>query len=126
MLTSPAGWFNQPNEMPEAGAPAQSVLAELGLVLFAREATGELRLSGKTPGWLNTLWPALGENDGLLPVAETSPFLENFLIDAEECWQKGGAERARSGPWVEQDTERRGSAARSDCDDRGRSIDPAP
>ncbi|MBA3543621.1 MAG: HAMP domain-containing histidine kinase, partial [Chthoniobacterales bacterium] len=37
------------------------------------------------------------------PVAEASPFLENFLIDAGECWDKGGTERVKSGPWVEQD-----------------------
>jgi signal transduction histidine kinase len=30
-----------------------------------------------------------------------SPFLENFLIDAVECWRAGGETRARSGPWVE-------------------------
>jgi signal transduction histidine kinase len=89
--------------MPEASASAQSVLAELGLVLFAREATGKLRLLGKPPGWLVTLWPTLGKSGGLLPVADASPFLENFLIDAEECWQKEGTERVRSGPWVEQD-----------------------
>ena len=89
--------------MADASAPAQSILAELGLILFAREETGALRLSGQTPGWLATHWPALGENRGLLPVADASPFLENFLIDAEECWQKGGGERVKSGPWVEQD-----------------------
>lgn len=89
--------------MPEPGSPAQSVLAGLGLVLFAREEPGALRLSGKTPGWLATLWPALGETGGLLPIADASPFLENFLIDAEECWQKGGTARLQSGPWVEQD-----------------------
>jgi signal transduction histidine kinase len=89
--------------MPKADSPAQSILTELGLVLFAREEPGGLRLSGKTPGWLATLWPALGESGGLLPVADASPFLENFLIDAEECWIKGGAERAKSGPWVERD-----------------------
>jgi len=89
--------------MPEAGSPAQSVLVGLGLVLFAREKPDALRLLGKAPGWLGTLWPVLAEGGGLLPVTEASPFLENFLIDAEECWQKGGAERDRSGPWVEQD-----------------------
>jgi signal transduction histidine kinase len=89
--------------MPEAGSPAQSVLAGLGFVLFAREKPGVLRLLGKAPGWLGTLWPMLGEGGGLLPMTDASPFLENFLIDAEVCWQKGGAERAPSGPWVEQD-----------------------
>ena len=112
--------------MPEASAPAQSVLAELGLVLFAREATGELRLSGKTPAWLNTLWPALGESDGLLPVADASPFLENFLIDAEECWKKGGAERVKSGPWVEQDTSGTEVPLEATAMTVGRPFDPAP
>ncbi|HEY1581974.1 MAG TPA: HAMP domain-containing sensor histidine kinase [Chthoniobacterales bacterium] len=97
-----AGWFLQPNEMPEPAAAAQSVLAELGYVLFLPEETGGLRLSGKPPGWLAPLWTHL-PNDGLLSVAEASPFLENFLIDAAECWKKGGAARAQSGPWVEQD-----------------------
>lgn len=89
--------------MPAAGSPAQSVLAELGFVLFTREEAGGLRLLGKAPGWLAALWPTLGAEGALLPVTEASPFLENFLIDAGECWQKGGAERALSGPWVERD-----------------------
>ena len=89
--------------MPEAGSPAQSVLEALGLVLFSREDSGTLRLIGQAPGWLAALWPALAKSDGALPVADASPFLENFLIDAEECWRKGGAERAKSGPWIEQD-----------------------
>src|SRR5207249_8603199 len=31
-----------------------------------------------------------------------SPFLENFLVDASACWNKGGEAHARSGPWIEQ------------------------
>jgi signal transduction histidine kinase len=34
-----------------------------------------------------------------------SPFLENFLIDAGECWSAGGDKRARSGAWIEQTAE---------------------
>lgn len=89
--------------MPAAGSPAQSVLAELGFVLFARENAGELRLLGKAPDWLVALWPALAAENAFLPLAEASPFLENFLIDAEECWGKGDEARASSGPWVEGD-----------------------
>ncbi len=91
--------------MPTAGSPAQSVLAELGFVLFARAKAGELPLLGKAPGWLAALWPALAGPDALLPIDEASPFLENFLIDAEECWGKGGDARATSGPWVERDSQ---------------------
>ena len=87
--------------MPEAASPAQSVLEALGFVLFAREESGALRLLGETPAWLGVLWPALAENDGVLPIADASPFFENFLIDAEECWNAGGSGQAKSGPWVE-------------------------
>ena len=89
--------------MPKDASPAQAVLAELGYVLFAREEADRLRLLGKTPAWLAQLWPALGRENGLLPIADASPFLENFLIDAEECWQSGDTARALSGPWVEED-----------------------
>src|SRR5205823_1102842 len=54
--------------------------------------------------WMRQLWPALAEQRQL-PIADASPFLENFLIDAEECWREGGNRRCQSGPWVEQDAD---------------------
>jgi signal transduction histidine kinase len=87
--------------MPKADSSAQAVLEALGLALFAREKTGRLRLLGKAPDWLGALWPALREKRGILPLADASPFLENFLIDAEECWSNGGDAQAKSGPWIE-------------------------
>jgi signal transduction histidine kinase len=89
--------------MPDAGSPAQFVLEALGLVLFSREDSGALRLVGNAPGWLAALWPTLTKSTGVLPITDASPFLENFLIDAEECWQRSGADRAKSGPWIERD-----------------------
>lgn len=85
--------------MPEAAA--QSVLEALGYALFERENSGALRLSGKAPAWLGALWPALRKSGDVLPISEASPFLENFLIDGEACWQKGGDEQVKSGPWIE-------------------------
>ncbi|HEY2343153.1 MAG TPA: HAMP domain-containing sensor histidine kinase, partial [Chthoniobacteraceae bacterium] len=64
-----------------------------------------LRLLGQAPPWLAKLWPALQNGGRTLPLGEASPFLENFLIDAEECWKKAGDESAQSGPWVEQDAQ---------------------
>ena len=87
--------------MSKTDSPAQAVLEAFGLVLFTREQPGRLRLFGKAPGWLGALWPALRKKGDTLPIADTSPFLENFLIDAEECWKRGGQERVKSGPWVE-------------------------
>ncbi|MEO7168159.1 MAG: HAMP domain-containing sensor histidine kinase [Chthoniobacterales bacterium] len=89
--------------MPGPISPAQTVLENLGFVLFARASAGTFELLGEAPPWLRALWPALAAGDRSLPVAEASPFLENFLIDAEECWGKGDAEQAKSGPWIEQD-----------------------
>ena len=88
--------------MPTSASPAQAVLEALGFVLFTRQQSDALRLLGSPPAWLAELWPALENNEHLLPLADASPFLENFLIDAEECWEKGGADRAKSGPWIEQ------------------------
>ena len=70
-------------------------------MLFTREESGALRISGEAPHWLRQLWPQL-ERDGILPLADASPFLENFLIDAEECWKNAAEARAESGPWIEQ------------------------
>jgi signal transduction histidine kinase len=89
--------------MPGSNSPAQSVLGALGFVLFARDEAGGLQLLGEAPAWLTALWPALQKGAPTLLISEASPFLENFLIDAEQCWKKGGEERVRSGPWIEQD-----------------------
>lgn len=89
--------------MPDEISPAQSVLSALGFVLFARDEAGGLRLLGEAPPWLTSLWPALQNGERTLLLNGSSPFLENFLIDAEECWRKGGEEQAQSGPWIEQD-----------------------
>ncbi len=85
---------------PESAATA--ALDALGFALFLRDEAGALRLEGAPASWLRTLWPSLTTPGASLPVAEASPFLENFLIDAEECWATGGAARVQSGAWVEQ------------------------
>lgn len=88
--------------MPGRESPAGLVLEALGFALFLRAADGSLRVAGRGPEWLHQLWPSLGTDEAELPLAEASPFLENFLIDAEECWLKGGTKRVQSGPWIEQ------------------------
>ena len=88
--------------MAHSDSPADAVLHALGFVLFRRESSGALRAIGGVPAWLTTLWPETGSGEAPLN-ASVAPFLENFLIDAEECWRAGGEKRAGSGPWVEQD-----------------------
>ncbi len=83
-------------------SPANSVLQALGYALFVREPSGALRVNGRAPSWLQALWPKIASGEDSLD-SGVSLFLENFLIDADECWRAGGETRAGSGPWVEQD-----------------------
>ncbi len=88
--------------MPDLDSPASAALEALGFALFVRDESGSLRLAGEPPAWLRTLWSGRAARGAELPISEASPFLENFLIDAEACWSAGEG-RVRSGPWVEQD-----------------------
>jgi hypothetical protein len=87
--------------MPDTDHAARAALEGLGLVLFTREASGSLRLTDAPPDWLRRLWPSLTSRGDQL-IATDSPFLANFLIDAEQCWSAGNG-RVQSGPWVEHD-----------------------
>jgi signal transduction histidine kinase len=86
----------------DRASPASAVLEALGFALFIRDQPDAIRLHGKPPDWLRSIWPSLNAPDARLPVDQASPFLENFLVDAGDCWTAGGETRARSGPWIEQ------------------------
>ena len=88
--------------MPDAASPADAVLTALGFALFERGPSGALCAASDPPSWLKLLWPNIAAIGSELVAAEVSPFLDNFLVDAEECWRAGEAQRTRSGPWVEQ------------------------
>ena len=88
--------------MAASDSPAGAVLEALGFALFLRQTDETLRLEGTSPDWLRGLWSDLTKTGDPLPLAEASPFLENFLIDAAECWATAGDARVQSGPWVEQ------------------------
>lgn len=87
---------------------AASLLAEafacLDTVLLEHTGAGCFRLLSKAPTWLVHLYPAaLTQTEELQP-GKVFPFLENFLIDAEQFWQTGGAGQVKSGPWTEVDS----------------------
>lgn len=84
--------------LPQRDSWAGAVLESLGIAVFVH-AQDALRLQGNPPDWLRSIWPALTAPDSILP--DSSPFLENFLIDARAGWREGGEERVRSGPWIE-------------------------
>ena len=77
------------------------VVKALDLAVFRREAVGALRLVGPAPKWMESVWPSVARSGLMDSVLEVSPYLDNFLIDAEAHWKSGKREHAHSGPWVE-------------------------
>jgi hypothetical protein len=70
------------------------LIAALDIALLEREAGGRLAVLGTPPEWFRRL--ASGD-----PIS--FPFLDNFLVDAENFWSQGAAGRLKSGLWTEAD-----------------------
>lgn len=83
-------------------ARLSAIVQTLRLAVFQPDERGRLCLVGRAPDWLLALWPDVPAGGGVLHEA-TSPFLENFLVDARAGWGTPGGLRLRSGPWVEKD-----------------------
>jgi hypothetical protein len=71
------------------------LIAALDIALLEREAGGRLTPLGAPPEWFRRLNPG----------AQVSfPFLDNFLVDADNFWSQGAAGRLKSGLWTEADS----------------------
>jgi hypothetical protein len=82
-------------------AIAAELLAVLEVAVLERPAAGELRLIGKTPDWFARFRPEVVSGSGTFSDALRSPFLENFLVDAEAFWAANASGRVKSGLWTE-------------------------
>jgi signal transduction histidine kinase/DNA-binding NarL/FixJ family response regulator/HPt (histidine-containing phosphotransfer) domain-containing protein len=79
----------------------ESFLAGQGYALFEYLGDGDFRLIGEWPGWCANLWGAQPSRDQLIGLADKSPFLENFIVDAEEFWRAELPGSVNSGNWIE-------------------------
>jgi signal transduction histidine kinase/CheY-like chemotaxis protein/HPt (histidine-containing phosphotransfer) domain-containing protein len=79
----------------------ESFLAGQGYALFEYLGDGDFRLIGEWPDWCANIWGAQPGGDQLIGLADKSPFLENFLVDAEEFWRAHSPDAANSGSWIE-------------------------
>lgn len=77
------------------------LLAALDVMVVERLADGRFTVVGTPPGWFGWLYPEAGDNLTDLNFHSTSPFLENFLIDAEQFWRENRAGQLKSGSWEE-------------------------
>lgn len=80
---------------------AADLLAVLEVVVLEREAPGKLRLIGTVPEWFARFRPEAASGSATFDGGLGSPFLENFLVDAEDFWKSGGSGRLKSGLWTE-------------------------
>jgi signal transduction histidine kinase/DNA-binding response OmpR family regulator len=76
-------------------------LRQLGYVLLERHEENRFSLASPPPDWFTELWPASNGRSGPFALAENSPFLENFLQEAESFWQVPRTGYSESGTWVE-------------------------
>ena len=86
----------KPDSLPE------QLLARMGYAVFEDAGAGALVPVGAPPEWFGRVFGADAAAAGARFVPEErSPFLENFLTDAEHVWAAGGGEPVESGSWVE-------------------------
>jgi signal transduction histidine kinase/CheY-like chemotaxis protein len=76
-------------------------LAQQGAALLEFRGRGVFKPLAALPDWFHAIWHT-GRRKSLR-LAEKSPFLENFLVDAEEFWKSRASGTANSGNWIERD-----------------------
>lgn len=81
--------------------PLSQFLRELGFVLLQHRADARFELLSPPPPWLAELWQISQTAHGEIPIAEKSPFLENFLMEADVFWNSGREGLCRSETWIE-------------------------
>ncbi len=68
------------------------------------DSDNKLRIMGKAPGWLESVYPDLASGRSTLQPENCFSFLENFFYDARHFWSKNKIGSLRSGIWIETDS----------------------
>jgi len=79
----------------------ESFIADQGYALFEYLGNGAFRAIGNSSEWCEKMWGAGKGHEKTLRLADESPFLENFLVDAEGFWNSNRPGGATSGVWIE-------------------------
>ena len=78
----------------------QTLLSSLDIVVLKRLGPGEFQPHTVVPRWFSTVFGVADQSQRLV-VSEDFSFLGNFIVDAEEHWQRAGSDVRWSGPWTE-------------------------
>ncbi|MDZ7962524.1 MAG: HAMP domain-containing sensor histidine kinase [Aulosira sp. DedQUE10] len=80
------------------------LFAALNILVLERINLGSFNVIGTVPNWLRRFChPRITSGMQVLIPEEQFPFLENFLIDAEEFWQSNNNTKLNSGFWTDRD-----------------------
>jgi signal transduction histidine kinase/CheY-like chemotaxis protein len=90
--------------MMAANSILESFLATQGYALFEYAGNRVFHPIGEYPKWCQNLWKGALARDKSIRLAEASPLLENFLIDAEGFWNSNREGSANSPVWIERDS----------------------
>jgi signal transduction histidine kinase/CheY-like chemotaxis protein len=81
--------------------PLPQFLKELGFALLEHRRSGLFSLLSPAPPWLTELWGPTDKDPSEIAVTEKSPFLENFLFDADTFWNSNNTGMFQSETWIE-------------------------
>jgi transcriptional regulator with PAS, ATPase and Fis domain len=84
----------------DAALVAQLFAALETAVLERMDQTDTFSLQGTTPAWWSSIFGAITSPEAIQP-GERSPFLKQFLAEAERSWAQNAGGISRSGPWTE-------------------------
>jgi signal transduction histidine kinase/HPt (histidine-containing phosphotransfer) domain-containing protein/ActR/RegA family two-component response regulator len=79
----------------------EKFLAGMGFALLEYRGDGRFRPISKLPAWFKEIWASASRTDSPIALSEQSPFLENFLIDAETFWAAPSGSECQSETWIE-------------------------
>ncbi|OUL22113.1 sensor histidine kinase [Nostoc sp. 106C] len=80
------------------------LFAALNILVLERLNLGSFKVTGTVPNWLRRFChPNITSGMEVLIPEEQFPFLENFLVDAEEFWRNHNAIKLSSGFWTDRD-----------------------
>jgi len=79
----------------------QEFLKEMGFALLEYGGEGSFLPLAELPNWFSEIWDDAANASGGIPLAQQSPFFENFLLEAEEFWNSPGSAACQSETWIE-------------------------
>jgi signal transduction histidine kinase/HPt (histidine-containing phosphotransfer) domain-containing protein/ActR/RegA family two-component response regulator len=79
----------------------EKALAEMGFALLEYRGNGEFLPVAELPRWFSEVWGGAGSGSAPLPLRHQSPFLENFLLEAEVFWNSPNPTGCQSETWLE-------------------------